>query len=56
MTVSQTVQNFVALRPLKVELLLRQSSSPGIHLDWNVRKVYVRDLLGKNSWHRAGEP
>ena len=55
-TISQTVQNFVELRPLKVELLLRQSSSSGVHLDWSVRKVYVCDLLGKNSWHRAGEP
>ena len=55
-TISQTVQNFVELRPLKVELLLRQSSSSGVHLGWSVRKVCVCDLLGKNGWHRAGEP
>ena len=55
-TISQTVQNFVELRPLKVELLLRQSSSSGVHLDWSVRKVYMCGLLGKNDWHRAGEP
>ena len=42
-TISQTIQNFVQLRPLRVELLLRQSS--GVHLGWSVRKVY-----------RAGEP
>ena len=56
-TISQTVQNFVELRPLKIELLLlRQSSSSRIHLGWRVRKVYVCDFLGKNGWHRAGEP
>ena len=54
-TISQTVQNFVELRALKVELL-RQSSSYGVHLGWSVRKVYVCDLLGENGWHRAGEP
>ena len=53
-TISQTIQNFVQLRPLRVELLLRQSS--GVHLGWSVRKVYVCDLLGKNGWHRAGKP
>ena len=53
-TISQTVQNFVELRSLKVELLLRQSSSSGFHLGGSVRKVYVCDLLGKNGWHRAG--
>ena len=55
-TISQTVQNFVELRPLKVELLLRQSSSSEVHLRWSVKKVYVCDFLGKNGWHRAGEP
>ena len=55
-TISETVQNFVELRPLKVELLLRQSSSSGVHLGWSVRKVYACDLLGKNGWHIAGEP
>ena len=55
-TISQTVQNFVELRPLKAELLLRQSSSSGVHLGWSVRKVCVCDLLGKNGWNRAGEP
>ena len=55
-TISQTVQNFVELRPLKVELLLRQSSYSRVHLGWSVRNVYECDLLGKNGWHRAGEP
>ena len=31
----------VEYRPLKAELLLKQSSSSGAHLDWNVRKVCV---------------
>ena len=53
---SQTVQDFVKLRPLKVALLLRKNSSSGVHLGWSVRKVYVCDLLGKNGWHRAGDP
>ena len=53
-TISQTVQNFVELRPLKAELLL--SSSSRFHLGWSVRKVCMCDLLGKNGWHRAGEP
>ena len=43
-------------RSLKAELLLRQSSSSGAHLDWSVRKVCVCGLLGKNGWHRGGEP
>ena len=43
-------------RHLKAELLLRQSSSSGAHLDWSVRKVCVCGLLGKNGWYRAGEP
>ena len=55
-TISQTVQNFVELRPLKAELLLRQSSSSGVHLGWSARKVCVCDLLGKNGRHIAGEP
>ena len=55
-TISQTVQNFVALQLLKAEFLLRQSSSSGVHLGWSVRKVYVCDLFGKIGWHRAGEP
>ena len=42
--------------PLTAEFLLRQSSSSGAHLDWSVRKVCVCGLLGKNGWHRAGEP
>ena len=54
-TISQTVQNFVELRSLKAESLLRQSSSSGVHLGWSVRKVCVYDLLGKNGWHGAGE-
>ena len=55
-TIIQTVQNFVEFRPLKAELLLKQRSSSGVHLGWSVRKVCVCDLLGKNGWHRAGEP
>ena len=55
-TISQTVQNYVELRPLKVELLLRQNSSSGVHLGWSVRKVYLCELLGKNGWRRAEEP
>ena len=55
-TIIQTVQNFVEFRPLKAQLLLRQSSSSGVHLGSSVRKVWVCDLLGKNGWHRAGEP
>ena len=55
-TIIQIIQNFVKFRPLKVELLLRQSSLSGAHLDWSARKVCVCDLLGKNGWHRAGEP
>ena len=31
------------------------SSYPRAHLGWNVRKVYVCGLLGRNSRHRAGE-
>ena len=50
------IQNFVEFRLLKVELLLRQSSSSRAHLDWSVRKVCVCGLLGKNGWHRAMEP
>ena len=46
-TIIQTVQNFVEFRPLKAELLLRQSSFSGAHLDWNIRKVSVCGLLGK---------
>ena len=36
--------NLVEYRPLKTELLLKQSSSSGVHLDWNVRKVCVCGL------------
>ena len=43
-TISQTVQNFVELRPQKAELLLRQSSSSVVHLGWSVRKVCVCEL------------
>ena len=43
-TIIQKIQNFVEFRPLKAELLLRQSSSSGAHLDWNVRKVCVCGL------------
>ena len=50
------IQSFLEFQPLKTELLLRQSSSSQAHLDWNVRKVCVYDLLGKNNWHRSGEP
>ena len=46
-TIIQTVQNFVEFRPLKAELLLRQSSSSGVHLGWSVGKVCVGGLLGK---------
>ena len=46
-TIIQTVQNFVEFRPLKAELLLRQSSCSGFHLVWSVRKVSVCGLLGK---------
>ena len=42
--------------PLKAKLLLRESSSSGAHLDCSVKKVCVCGLLGKNGWHRAGEP
>ena len=55
-TLIQITQNFVEFRPLKAELLLRQSSSSGAHLDWSVREVCMCGLLGKNGWHRAGEP
>ena len=55
-TIIQKIQNFVEFRPLKAELLSRQRSSYGTHLDWSVRKVCVCGLLGKNDWHRAGEP
>ena len=54
-TIIQTVQNFVEFRPLKAELLLRQSSSSGVHLGWSVRKVCMCGLLGKNGWDRGGE-
>ena len=46
-TIIQIIQNFVEFRPLKAELLLRQSSSSGAHLGWSVRKVCVCGLLGK---------
>ena len=46
-TIIQTVQNFVEFRPLKDELLSRQSSSSMVHLGWSVRKVSVCGLLGK---------
>ena len=46
-TIIQTVQNFVEFRPLKDELLSRQSSSSMVHLGWSVRKVSVSGLLGK---------
>ena len=45
-TIIQTVQNFVEFRPLKAELLLRQSSSSGVHLGWSMRKVSLCGLLG----------
>ena len=34
-TTIQTVQNFAEFRPLKAELLLRQSSSSAVHLGWS---------------------
>ena len=43
----QVIQNFVEFRPLKAELLLRQSSSFGAHLGWSVRKFCVCGLLKK---------
>ena len=43
-TIIQTVQNFVEFRPLKAQLLLRQSSSSGVHLRSSVRKVCVCGL------------
>ena len=46
-TIIQKIQNFVEFRPLRAELLLRQSSSSSAHLDWSVRKVCVCGLLGK---------
>ena len=46
-TIIQTVQNFVEFRPLKDELLSRQSSSSMIHFGWSVRTVCVCGLLGK---------
>ena len=48
----KVIQNFAEFRPLKAELLLRQSSSTLAHLDWSVRKVCLCGLLG----NRAGEP
>ena len=53
-TIIQKIHNFVEFWPLKAELILRQSFSSGTHLDWSVRQVCV--LLGKNGWHRLGEP
>ena len=50
------VQKCVEFRPLKDELLWRQGSSFRAYLDWSVRKVSVSSLLGKNDWHRSGEP
>ena len=44
----------VEYRPLKAELLLRQGSSSGAHLDGSVRKVCVCGLYGKNGWHSRG--
>ena len=46
-TIIQIIQNFVEFRPLKVELLLRESSFSVTHLGWSVRKVCVSGLLGK---------
>ena len=43
-TIIQTVQNFVEFRPLKAQLLLRQSSSSGVHLGSSVKKVCVCGL------------
>ena len=54
-TIIQKIPNFVKLRPLKAELLLRKSSFSGAHLGGSARKVSVRDLLRKNGYHRAGE-
>ena len=54
-TIIQKIQNFVEFRPLKIEFLLRQSTSSGAHVDWSVRKVCVCGLLGKNGVHRAGK-
>ena len=55
-TLIQKSQNFVEFRPLKAELLLRQRVSSAAHLNGSARKVCVCGLLGKNGWHRAGEP
>ena len=52
----QKTQNFVEFRPLKAELLFRQSSSSKAYLDWSVKKVWVCGLWGKDGWHRTGEP
>ena len=45
-TIIQKIENFVEFRPLKAELLLRQSSSSGVHLGWSIRKVSLCGLLG----------
>ena len=49
-TIIQIIQNFVEFRPLKAELLLRQSSSFGPHLGWSVRNfdcvVYLEKMVG----------
>ena len=55
-TIIQKIHNFVEFQPLKVELILRQSFSSETHLDCGVRQVCVCGLLGKNGWHRVGEP
>ena len=55
-TIIQKIHNFVEFRPLKAELILRQSFSSGTHLDWSVRQVCECGLLGKNGWNRVGEP
>ena len=46
-TIIHKIRNFIEFWPLKAELLLKQSSSSGAHLDWSVRKVCVCSLLGK---------
>ena len=42
----QIIQNLVEYRPLKAELLLRQRSSSGAHLDWMVSVVYKEKMVG----------
>ena len=38
LTVVQIIQNFAEFRPLKIELLLRESSFSATHLGWSVER------------------